>query len=346
MQRSEALILEAIPLAMAAFCVAYGFDLIGAGERSVFFTAGHVVLFLGAICTALFCTAMTIIQQLLGRYRDVYRWTLPGFAYLLALGTVGAGIAIAAADVNRASFTTGFVIVGIGLVTACVATVAAASTRFLLIPHNSRTPTRDRPPEGFTVAGERGLIAVPVVCATAGIVLAVVLLAGGGQQHMVAGHVVLGLSFICGALVALVATVARQATNAYLPAERGGWPLSVVAFGTLNIAWGLVLVIVETHSYWLTAGWVMVGLGLVCFSILSKVMLLALVWRHSFSLANRIPLIPVLTALSCLFLSTILFQAQLGTRGVAIPARVLVGLGAVCFTLFSIVSILESGTSD
>ena len=28
-----------------------------------------------------------------------------------------------------------------------------------------------------------------------------------------------------------------------------------------------------------------------------------------------------------------------------IPARVLVGLGAICFTLFSIVSILESGTS-
>lgn len=29
-----------------------------------------------------------------------------------------------------------------------------------------------------------------------------------------------------------------------------------------------------------------------------------------------------------------------------IPARVLVGLGAICFTLFSIVSILESGTSS
>ena len=29
-----------------------------------------------------------------------------------------------------------------------------------------------------------------------------------------------------------------------------------------------------------------------------------------------------------------------------IPARVLTGLGAICFTLFSIVSILESGTSS
>jgi len=28
-----------------------------------------------------------------------------------------------------------------------------------------------------------------------------------------------------------------------------------------------------------------------------------------------------------------------------VPARVLAGLGGICFTLFSIVSILESGTS-
>ncbi|MDZ5007297.1 DUF2776 family protein, partial [Clostridium perfringens] len=29
-----------------------------------------------------------------------------------------------------------------------------------------------------------------------------------------------------------------------------------------------------------------------------------------------------------------------------VPAHVMVGLGAICFTLFSIVSILESGTSN
>jgi hypothetical protein len=31
---------------------------------------------------------------------------------------------------------------------------------------------------------------------------------------------------------------------------------------------------------------------------------------------------------------------------VFIPARVLVGLGVICFSLYSIVSILESGTSS
>ena len=52
----------------------------------------------------------------------------------------------------------------------------------------------------------------------------------------------------------------------------------------------------------------MIGLGLVCYSISSKVILLAAIWRNTFKLANRIPLIPVFTALACLFLSAFLFE--------------------------------------
>jgi len=83
----------------------------------------------------------------------------------------------------------------------------------------------------------------------------------------------------------------------------------------------------------------------ICFSILSKVLLLALVWRRVFALANRIPIIPVATALACLFFAAFLFEATMTQPGFFVGAHVLVGLGAVCFTLFSIVSILEAGTS-
>ena len=86
----------------------------------------------------------------------------------------------------------------------------------------------------------------------------------------------------------------------------------------------------------------MMGLGLVCFSISSKVILLARVWKQSFALASRIPLIPVLTALLCLFLAAFLFEEGGYDNAFFVPARVLVGLGAICFCLFSIVSILES----
>lgn len=61
---------------------------------------------------------------------------------------------------------------------------------------------------------------------------------------------------------------------------------------------------------------------------------------------SRIPMIPVLTALACLFLAAFVFELATVNADYFIPARVLVGLGAICFTLFSIVSILESGTSS
>ena len=95
-----------------------------------------------------------------------------------------------------------------------------------------------------------------------------------------------------------------------------------------------------------TTGYIMLGLGLVCYSISSKVILLAKIWRREFKLANRIPMIPVLTALTCLFLAAFVFELATVHADYFIPARVLVGLGAICFTLFSIVSILESGTSS
>ncbi|MSL47270.1 DUF2776 family protein, partial [Escherichia coli] len=44
--------------------------------------------------------------------------------------------------------------------------------------------------------------------------------------------------------------------------------------------------------------------------------------------------------------SAFLFEMAAEHSYYAIPARVLAGLGAICFTLFSIVSILESGTSS
>ena len=87
----------------------------------------------------------------------------------------------------------------------------------------------------------------------------------------------------------------------------------------------------------------MIGLSLVCYSISSKIILLSRIWKSSFALANRIPIIPVMTALLCLFLASFLFEREAFDSAYYIPARVLAGLGAICFTLFSIVSILESG---
>ncbi|MFC8806238.1 DUF2776 family protein [Streptomyces anthocyanicus] len=81
-----------------------------------------------------------------------------------------------------------------------------------------------------------------------------------------------------------------------------------------------------------------------CWSIHSRVLLPALVWRRTAPLANRAPLIPVGTALFCLCLAALLFESA--DSAVVVAARVPIGLGALCFSLFSLVSVLESGTGD
>lgn len=115
--------------------------------------------------------------------------------------------------------------------------------------------------------------------------------------------------------------------------------------GSLAFVLGLILI----FAYWdhpiNFVGFVLIGLALICWSISSKVILLAKIWHADFPLANRIPIIPVLTALACLFLAAFLYEEAAFQAKFFVPARVLSGFGAICFTLYSIVSILESGTS-
>lgn len=164
--------------------------------------------------------------------------------------------------------------------------------------------------------------------------------------YFVAGHVMAGLACICTSLIALVATIARQIRNVYTDKERKQWPKLVLLMGTISLLWGLFVIFADSSSTNGVIGYIMIGLGLVCYSISSKVILLAKIWGREFALANRIPLIPVLTALACLFLASFAFELGTTHDDYFIPARVLAGLGAICFTLFSIVSILESGTSS
>jgi Protein of unknown function (DUF2776) len=85
----------------------------------------------------------------------------------------------------------------------------------------------------------------------------------------------------------------------------------VIAFGAINLTLGIVVLVFSSRPYAVAPGFILIGLSLVCFSILSKVLLLALVWRREFALANRIPLIPIATCLTCLFMAAFLFQAEL-----------------------------------
>ena len=338
---------RAIPLLMALFCFGYGWFVLAYGTDPSRFVAGPVIFSLGMICIALFSTAATIIRQIIHTFGQISRYSLPALGYLSALLTVIAGICIMRLP-DASFFVAGHVICGVGLITACVSTTATSSTRFTMITVNAKKTDHDVPPEAFTRAQGLTLIVIAGLIALVAWVWAFCLLAGSdrGSEYFVAGHVMIGLACICTSLIALVATIARQIRNIFTPTEREFWPVMVVIMGSICVVWGIILILATANPANGATGYIMIGLGLVCYSISSKVILLSKIWRHEFKLSNRIPLIPIFTALTCLFLSAFLFELGSVHAYYFVPARVLAGLGGICFTLFSIVSILESGTSS
>ncbi|TNC19763.1 DUF2776 domain-containing protein [Georgenia sp. 311] len=338
---------RAIPLVMGAVCLAFGLYVLSGGDDPAHVVAGHVNIALTAICIALFTTAATIIRQLVHRYGRVWEIVLPTLGYAVALATVIWGVTVIQRGSETEYVVAGHVMLGIGFIAACVSTVATASTKFTLIQRSAKLAPGSGPPDGAYSRGVGAvLIAIPAVLAIVGLAVSATLYARGGADALVAAHVLTGLSVICSALIALVASIVRQVRNEFGDAERYRWTWWVVAMGTVNVVLGVWVLLASDDPARLAPGTVLIGLGLICFSILSKVVLLALVWRQVFALANRIPIIPIGTALACLFFAAFLFEATTTQPGFFVGAHVLVGLGAVCFTLFSIVSILEAGTSS
>ena len=345
MNHGISILFRTIPLAMAAFCFAYGAYIFAAGTDAARLTAGPVVFYLGSICIALSCTAATIIRQIIGTYTAAAKYLFPAIGYTFAMLTLISGAFIIASHWPGA-LVTGHVVCGLGLITACVATAATSSTRFSLIPKNSADDSFSVNPAGFTRAESSLLIfIVSAIAAIAWVWCILLYVRGTLPAHIVAGSVMFGIACVCTSLIALVASIARQARGSYTMAEKGKWTGLVLTMGSLAFVLGLILI----FAYWdhpiNFVGFVLIGLALICWSISSKVILLAKIWHADFPLANRIPIIPVLTALACLFLAAFLYEEAAFQAKFFVPARVLSGFGAICFTLYSIVSILESGAS-
>ncbi|MFD7069666.1 DUF2776 family protein [Streptomyces sp. NPDC059913] len=349
MNYKVSVLFRAIPLLMGAVSAALGGYVLAHASGPAAHVAGPVLIFLAAICLCLFATAATIIRQLIGRYTTLDRFLYPVFGFAVSGVTVGYGLSLLTERPRPPSdFVAGHVIFGVGMICVCVSCVATASTRFVLITENSALPEGSAPrsPAPFGRPAVLALSALPVLASLVTWAWALTLLAGGGggqaAGRFTAGHVMAGLALVCTCLIGLVASILRQIQNTYTRRERVLWPAAAAALGAIGIVWALIVLAVHTRPSQLAAPFVLIGLGLICWSILSKVLLLALVWRREAPLANRVPLIPVGTALLCLFLSSSLFESA--DPAVVVAARVLVGLGAICFSLFSIVSILESGT--
>lgn len=342
MNHGISILFRAIPLFMGAFCFAFGAYVFASGNDVARLTAGPVVFFLGAICVALYCTAATIIRQIIGTYNEAAKYFFPILGYSCALITLICGILILASDMPG-GFVTGHVVCGLGFITACVSTAATSSTRFSLIPKNSADGRSPSIQPDSRAAASALIYVVSAIAAAMWLWCLVIFVVGRSNEHIVSGCVLFGIACVCTSLIALVASIVRQVRGTYTLFEGRRWITLVLVMGGLAFVLGLVMVFAYIGKPINFVGFVLMGLALICWSISSKVILLARIWHADFPLAARIPIIPILTALTCLFLAAFLFEAAVFDAKYFVAARVITGFGAICFTLYSIVSILESG---
>lgn len=345
MNHGISILFRAIPLAMAVFCFSYGAYVFAAGTDPSRLTAGPIIFFLGSICVALYCTAATIIRQIIGTYNEAAKYIFPMIGYAFAVVTLICGLFILTSGA-AGSYVAGHVVCGLALITGCVSTAATSSTKFSLIPQNSGSSTITVNPKGFTANQVSILLTIVSAISVIAWVWAFILFGTGNTpEHTVAGSVMVGIACVCTSLIALVASIARQVRGNYKMKEKNRWMGLVLAMGGVAFVFGLIMLFAHWGQNMDFVGFVLIGLALICWSISSKVILLAKIWHADFPLANRIPIIPILTALICMFLAAFLYEEALFKIKFFVPSRVLMGFGAICFTLYSIVSILESGAS-
>ncbi|MFR4119664.1 MAG: DUF2776 family protein, partial [Bilophila wadsworthia] len=239
-----------------------------------------------------------------------------------AIGIIG-GLIFVRSGTGAEHFVAGHVVFGLGLITCCVSTVALSSTKFILIPSNSKAGPGHHPDQAFSGGMVALLFAIPIICALIGIVWGIDIVRSDETPNVVAGHVLAGIGLVCASLVALVASVVRQIQNTYSEADRRFWPWLVIVMGTIDILWGLYLLIFQYGPVTIAPGFVLIGLGIVCYSILSKSLVGAGV-AASLSPRQAHSPHPVLTALTCLFIAAFLFERRRSTR-LHGPARVMVG---------------------
>ena len=212
------------------------------GTDSAKYVAGPVVMSLGMICIALFATAATIIRQIIHTYSTVAKYALPVLGYLAALLTFIYGWEYIGETSTAARFVAGHVICGVAFTPLAWQLPPLPPPVLPLSPPIPSYGTQYSPAGIYRTQGNI-LIGVAALLALAAWIWTFRLLAQSGvhNAYYVAGHVMAGISCICTALVALVATIVRQIRNSYSHTERKWWPVMVLAAGTLSIFWGLLV---------------------------------------------------------------------------------------------------------
>ncbi len=332
-----------IPLLTGLFCFFYGGCIYLGSSDEPARVAGPAVFFLGAVCLALCCIAVTVVRQTAGAGNRRARYLFPALGYAAAVATFIVGLVLISQHETSGFSVSGHVVCGLALVTVCLATVAAASVGFSHISENSSEVSPEQAQEtsrtaSFTARRVSVIMCIPILAAASAWIWALVLLTHAHEPaHLTAGSILLGAACVCTVTIALVASIVRQIRNSYRNSERSTWCSLSISMGAVAFVFGVALLVMEWSQPTGYVGFVLIGLGLVCWSLSSTVILLAKIWRADYPLARRLSLVPLAAALVCMFTAAFLFEDADLTA-----ARILMGFGAVCFAVIPIVCIIES----
>lgn len=209
-----------IPLAMGAIRLGYGWYIWDMGGGTNTYVAGHVVLFLSIVCVALFMTAVTIIRQLVHTCNAVFKVALPLIGYATAAIGIIKGLIFVRSGTGAEHFAVGHAVLGLGLITCYVSIVALSSTKFVLIPSNSKVGPGYHPDQAFNGGMVALLFAIPIICALTDVVWRIDIVRSDETPNVAAGHVLAGIGLVYVSLVILVASVVHQVQNTYSKADR------------------------------------------------------------------------------------------------------------------------------
>ncbi len=330
-----------IPLGMFFLCLLFGIYNLGVNSPDNFI-AGHVVIFLGAVCLTIFCVASIITGQIIHGGKNFDNIFYPLIGFVAAIITLSYGMFLLSHSLVFYKVA-GHKVVGLGLICLCIATEAAVCTRFINISQNSRLSQGSPGFNRFSKRITGLLILIPVTAVIVGWGWVIYLLMNSNvNDNFIPGHVVAGMTMICTCVLVAVVNSIKQINNTYNENDKKIWPIIAFIMGLTSLLWGVSLLVIDKNpAIYLSPGLILIGISCVCFSIFSKMLLTSRSWRAKFPQAAVIPFIPLFLFLSCLFLSFFVFQDAVTNPNLFIPARVLVGLGSVCFSLYAVVSILE-----
>jgi hypothetical protein len=298
---------------------------------------------LGAVVLCIFSTSSIIIRQSCNKITTLELFFYPILSFTVAILTISIGLCIIFTNPAGYAFIAGHNVIGLGLICSCLAVETTICTKFSIIRKNLKLPVGTPSNEGFStlITNFIFLIIISFIIIAWGLVI-YLLINSNNTNYFIAGHILAGMAMICTSVFGMVASGLRQINNTYNEIDKKIWPSLAFIMGFMALSWGIILIMINKDpSSYLLPGFILIGISCICFSIFSKLLFNTKVWRANYAYSNLIPFIPLFLYFFCIFLSSFLFQASMTNINLYIPARVLIGIGAVCISLFAIINVLR-----